>query len=114
MQYFRSFKRKIEPIYNIDDFVKVSKYNLQIAQSAARHLIDKMKIRNKEFYDKKANPISVRVGDRIIIKNEPYKKHSKKYAGPYTVTDISHPNVTVDINGKQYTTHKNRILLANN
>lgn len=103
----------IEPIYNVDDFVKISKYNLQIAQSAARKLIDKMKIRNKEFYDKKANPINVRVGDSVILRNEPYKKHGKKYAGPYTVTGVSHPNVTINIKDKQYTTHKNRILLAN-
>lgn len=100
----------IEPIYNYDSFMKVSRYNLQIAQIAARNLIEKMKIRNKEYYDNKANPINVSVGDSILIKNESYKKHGKTYAGPYTVTGISHPNVTIKIDDK----HKNRIILANN
>lgn len=104
--------QKIEPIYNLDNFMKVSKHNLQLASKMAQSLINKIKIRNKEYFDKNTNPIKLAVGDSILLRKEPYNKHGQIYAGPYTVVEINHPNVTIKVGNKNITIHKNRIVLA--
>jgi len=43
----------IEPIYNIDDYAKESKYRLEVAYKRARIMIEKNKENNKILYDQK-------------------------------------------------------------
>lgn len=103
---------KIEPIYNIDNYALECKYRLQKAHVEAGALINKMKIRNKEYYDKRANPIHINVGDKILMKNEPYKKFEQRYSGPFVVLEVKDKNVIIERNGKPYELHKNRIVKA--
>lgn len=103
---------KIEPIYNIDNYALECKYRLQKAHVEATQLINKMKLRNKAYYDKKSNPLNVVIGDKILLKNEPYQKHKNIYSGPFIVTQIDDLNITIDKDGKSYTVHKNRVVKA--
>lgn len=100
---------KIDPIYNVDNYIKVSKFYLQKAHEHARALIEKSKIRNKEYYDRKSNPLNISVNDEILIQKEPYNKLQNIYDGPHRVKEINGHNVTININGKKITLHKNRI-----
>lgn len=64
----------VEPLYNVDDYVKESKLKMQIIHAETVQLIQKVKQTNKDFYDKKLNPIKLKVGDLIKIVKEPYEK----------------------------------------
>lgn len=97
---------RIEPIYNIDNYALEVKYRLQTAQKEVRALIDKMKIRNKNYYDKRTNVLNVKIGDMILLKNEPYNK----YKAPFEVIEIKDKNIVINKNGKIYETHKNRVV----
>jgi len=53
----------IEPIYNIDDYARESKYRLEEAYKRARIMKEKNKNNNKILYDQKINNIGISVGD---------------------------------------------------
>lgn len=44
---------KIDPVYNIDNYLKIIKYRMQKAHQLARQILVKMKNRNKLAYDEK-------------------------------------------------------------
>ncbi|RYX80246.1 hypothetical protein EON73_05585 [bacterium] len=100
---------KIDPIYNIDNVVSEMKYRLQRAHLETREIINKIKIRNKNYFDKKTNIIDFKAGDKIKILNEPYNKFKYIYSGPFNVLEVEKENVIIDLNGKKYKIHKNRI-----
>jgi len=77
--------KNIEPIYNIDDYARESKYRLEIAHKRARIMIEENKRKNKEFYDLTANDIDIYIGNKVLLKNEIGHKLDSKYTGPYTV-----------------------------
>lgn len=84
------------------------KNTLQLAHKKAIEFINRMKEKNKLYYDKYTNPIDLREDDLILVKKEPYNKHSQVYSGPYRVKNIQDQNVTFEIAGKSHTVHKNR------
>lgn len=100
--------RNIQPLYNADNYVKEAKFRLQNAHQAAQAFIKELKIKNKKQYDKTANPLSVKIGDTVYVRQEPYDKLNtlnKKY----TITKIEHPNVTLSDGANQILVHKNRL-----
>lgn len=100
----------ITPVYDFDNYTKIAKRTLQVAQKAANSAIQKEKIIKKNTYDKKLNPINVQVGEKNLVKNEPYNKFGNVYRGPYVITDIDEHNVTYECDGKLYKVHKNRTI----
>lgn len=103
------FTGEIEPIYNIDDYVKELKYKLQLAHDQAIHFTKRNKEINKFYYDQKTNSIKISVGDQIKIEKEPRNKHKQIYEGPFTVQEIQNENlIFFDKSGKRQTIHKNR------
>jgi len=60
--------KSIEPIYNIDDFARESKYRLEIAHKRARIMIEENKRKNNEFYDLTTNDIDISIGDKVLLK----------------------------------------------
>lgn len=94
------FSNSISPIYNIDDFVSEFRFRLQTAHETARALIEKCKLRNKIIYDRQSNPLEIEIGDKVLIENEPYKKHSHKYSGPFEILAVDGHNVIISINNK--------------
>lgn len=65
----------IDPLYNLDNYTKELKYRLKIAHAVASRLIDFRKLKNKQQYDKNLNPISLKIGDNVIVTNDSGHKH---------------------------------------
>lgn len=73
------------------------------------------KIKNKEQYDKKLNPINVKVGDKVFVR-KPHKEHkyATPYEGPYTVEEILSPvNVKIRKRNKIVKVHTDKLTIAN-
>lgn len=101
---------QISPVYNVDNYAKELKFILQKSHKVVSELNQKMKEQNKKHYDKKLNPLNIKTGDQIMIEIEPYHKHKPKYKGPFTVVNISEPNVEfITEDNKLNTIHKNRV-----
>jgi len=111
-KHFNSTDR-IEPIYNIEDYAKESKYRLEVAYNRARIMLEEQKKKNKELYDLKLNDISISIGDKVLLKNETGHKLDFKYTGPYTVVKIEERDNIVISNDKKkpQTVHKDRLKL---
>lgn len=105
------FNGKVDPIYNIDNFANEAKFRLQKTHLEAKKLIEKMKTQNKSNFDKKLNPISIEIGDKVLIEMGNRTKTDPIYKGPYTVINIENLNVTLknDKSDKIEKVHKNRL-----
>lgn len=101
---------RVEPLYNIDNYALECKYRLQIAHKEATNLINKMKLTNKKYYDRKLNTLEVKIGDRVLLRKGPQDKHKSLYDGPFDVKSVDKNNVTILHKGKNLTIHKNRLV----
>lgn len=101
----------IDPLYNIDNYALEFRYRLQTAYKNAINLLIESKNKNKEFFDKKCNPLNIAIGDKVILVAEGKTKHEPLYKGPFQVTKIMDTNVEIlDINNnKSKIVHKNNI-----
>lgn len=52
---------KIYPLYNVDNVVKGMRYRLQRAHLETRAIVDKIKMRNKTYYDKRINVVEFKI-----------------------------------------------------
>lgn len=86
---------RIDPIYNVDNFVKEAKYRFQLINEDAKKLLLKSKQRNKVQYDKSAKPSNIKIGDRVKLKMEPYNKFRDIYEGPYSVGEVESNNALI-------------------
>lgn len=103
---------RVDPIYNVDDYVKEARYKLQKAHNHAKSIIDKIKLRSKTNYDRSCYELNVKVGDLIKFKKEPYNKFDRIYDGPFEIMAIEQPNIIIKLeNDKLYKIHKNRVQL---
>lgn len=100
---------QIDPLYNMDNYVQCLKQSLQRAHVKATNIIDKIKIRNKNYHDQKAKPLRVNVKDKVLVEIEPYNKHGPKYKGPFEILDLDEPNVIVKTDKGNIKIHKDRI-----
>lgn len=102
---------RVEPQYNIDNYVMECSNRLKVVYKETEELINKAKIANKKMYDKNINPILLKLGDLVKIVKEPYEKFKYIYDGPYIVKQINDKNITIELdNGKMYEIHKNRVI----
>lgn len=106
-------KREIDPIYNIDDIVALTKFNFQRTSEIARDYLLKSKNVNKKHYDRKIiKEIEIKVGDSVLLKNESRKKLDSLYVGPFLVKKIEGVNVEIENeNGQIQLVHMNRVKL---
>lgn len=109
IEYMQS--NRVEPMYNIDNYAYESKYRLQVAAQAARRLIENSKIRSKIEYDKRINPIDLKIGDRVMERDMASHKHEPLFRGPFIVDRIEGSNVTIvdTTTNKSRIVHKNKI-----
>lgn len=107
--------RKIDPLYNAENYSNEVKYRLQKSHIMTKQLLEKHKKRNKEFYDKSAKPCNLKINDNVFIKKEPYDKFKNIYDGPFIITKINGVNVTVYNKSlkTEKTIHKDRLRIAN-
>jgi len=67
--------RKVEPQYNYENYVFDFKRNMQQAHDIARNNLINKEQNNKRYYDKTINPLTLHVGDKVLIK-EQHKKNT--------------------------------------
>lgn len=86
----------MDPVYDIDNYIKTLKYNIQTAQIRAREFLLKTKEARKTKFDLNASPLDLDIGDRVKIKNHNRdSKFTPKFVGPYLVEALNKPNVTL-------------------
>lgn len=85
----------IEPICDIDNYVKELKFRLQTTNLKTRQILEKYKEKMKINHDKNIKELDIKIGDRIKIKDEASHKLNSVYRGPYVVTEVNKANVTV-------------------
>lgn len=100
---------RVDPLYNIDNFVLEAKFRLQTAHGIAKTLLNKLKMRNKQVYDRQIRDLELSIGDKVYLVNEPYHKLKPVHSGPYIIKNINEQNVEIfDTN-----TNKSKIVHAN-
>jgi hypothetical protein len=100
---------KIDPIYNYNNYMHELKYRLQIAHKEARENLIKSKTLRKEKFDENTKMKIFDTGDLVLLKNEERSKLDKVFNGPFEVISDNHPNLTLNIKGKNVVVHKNRV-----
>ncbi len=105
---------QIDPLYNVDDFVKLTKYRLQTANAAVKRFIDRLKIKQKENLDSGAQQLNIHQGDEILIERGNRDKSEKIFDGPFKVIDIKYPNIVISRENKEDTVHLDRVKLFKN
>lgn len=106
---------RIDPIYNIENFVLEAKYRLQIANDQASKLLNKLKQRNKIIYDKNCKPLEIDVNKPVLLQKQPYDKFKPIYDGPYEIINIDGSNVKIrnKRTKKEQVVHKDRLRVTN-
>lgn len=106
-----NLQRHPAPLYNIDDFNKRLKFEIQRMNEAVRENHKAAKERAKERYDEKSKHKSFNVGDKVWLKNQTKKnKFATLWEGPFVVKHIpSEVNVTLSIRGKNKNFHNNLV-----
>lgn len=106
-----ALSRKVEPQYNYDNYVFDFKRNMQQAHEIARNNLINKKQDNKRYYDQTINPLTLHVGDKVLVK-EQHKKNtlSLNWSGPYEVIMVhDNENVTIKKGRRDYRIHVNNI-----
>ena len=109
-----SLQEQPTPRYNYDDYVGELKGRMQTAHAIARDRLVEGKVRSKRDYDKKAVPLTLKVGDRVLLYDESVrrgrsKKLNAKWIGPYTVLAIEGVNATIKRGRDGVKVHVNRL-----
>jgi len=104
--------------YDGDDYAMQLRDLLSRSYQLAQQNIQKAQNKQKLQYDKKVSEIDYEIGDIVYkrvgqITPGTSPKFSNKYDGPYTIKNISYPNVTIsNSTGKTEIVHVNRIKLG--
>lgn len=102
---------EITPVYNWENYSKELKFRLELCHKEARQILDKIKLRNKEYRDKCAQNFNYKIGDKFLIKKEPYNKHGQINDGPFVVIDKTEQNLIYrGKNDKVTSIHINRTI----
>ncbi|OIC27728.1 hypothetical protein A7M48_19275 [Acinetobacter baumannii] len=114
---FIDFNRidRIDPIYNMDDYSKEVKLRLEIAYRRAKNMLDKAKADRKIKYDRNISNFELKIGDKILLKNETGHKLIIIILGPYLVSETGdNDNITIIGNkNKKQIVHKDRLKIFN-
>ena len=102
------------PQYNYDDYVSELKGRMQTAHAVARNRLVEGKERSKRDYDKKMVPLTLKVGDKVLLFDESVrrgksKKLGAKWIGPYAVLAVEGVNATIKRGREAIKVHINRL-----
>lgn len=105
-----SFTKEPEPQYNYDDYYFELRRNMQEANMQAKTHLHDSKQKSKEQYDQKISPLTINIGDKVLIQEKASKgKLAPKWIGPYTVIEVNQesPNITILKRNRPVTLHRN-------
>lgn len=88
------------------------KFKLQKSNEVARKNLIEQKERRQVRANVNVNPLNIKIGDAVYLKNENRKKLDPVYLGPYIVVSIDNTNCTIKNKNtnKLSTVHKNRLI----
>jgi hypothetical protein len=94
-----------------DDYLHQLMTKIHDLQALARECLIASKIKSKYYYDKKINPQTFQINDKVFLLNEPKKgKLGDQYSGPHIITDIlPNGNIQILYKGKLKIVHPNKI-----
>jgi len=76
-------------------------------QSITFHLFS---LNMKKYVDKNVNDVNIKIGDKILVKNDAGHKLDNNYIGPFTVIEVdNHNNCTIKDKNKLVKINKSRI-----
>lgn len=112
-----SFKSKqLSVVYNYEDYLSFIKNRLKSSYEIARQNLLISKEKSKIYYDKNCNPVTFKIGDQVLLKNELKSKNKldSLWHGPHLVVDIiSNENTKIKVAKKFRVVHNNRLKLFN-
>ena len=85
---------------------------MKYIRDIARENLIKSKHKSKKYYDRFANPIDIKIGDKVWLLKEPKGKKLEKnqYLGPFEILKIYEKNnVDILIDGKIKTVNINKL-----
>lgn len=87
---------------------------LRKIQALAKEKLIQAKERSKFYYDRKINPLTLKIGDLVYLLKEPKKgKLDDQYTGPHEVLEIfGNHNVKIKIGNKTKMVHSNKLKIA--
>lgn len=84
-----SVKSDRDVIYNYDDYLSELRYRLQTAYSVAKSNCIEKKEKNKTYYDKKAELVTFKVDDLVLLQKENRStKLDSLWTGPHKIIEI--------------------------
>lgn len=101
--------------YTYDDYIDNLLIKFQKSHEIAKQNLIKSKNINKNYYDKKANKVKFKVGDKVLLINQQTKINKSKkltpnYIGPYEILEVNSPvNYTILKNRKKFKVHADRL-----
>lgn len=99
-----------DPLYNPDDFVKLTRFRFQKSLEIVRRHIEANKQKEKEKLDRRLRDIDLVEGDLVLVRNETGTKIQGLFKGPYKVIEIQYPNLNlIDDRNKQFKVHLDRV-----
>lgn len=102
--------RGIEPIYNYELYNSEMKFRLQKALKKAKENLETAKDIRQQNSKLDCNPLSIKVGDKVLVTIQNRKKLDSLYSGPYLVKALETVNcILEDANKKVIRVHKNRV-----
>uniref|UniRef100_A0A2H8THY5 RNA-directed DNA polymerase n=1 Tax=Melanaphis sacchari TaxID=742174 RepID=A0A2H8THY5_9HEMI len=104
-------KSEPEPQYNYDDYLYDLKQSMQVSHKLAREKLIENKVKSKERYDKKENPVDIHVKDLVLLKDNTHRnKLNSLWLGPYEVIEIiGDENIVIQRGRRGITVHKNNV-----
>uniref|UniRef100_A0A2S2QRJ0 RNA-directed DNA polymerase n=1 Tax=Sipha flava TaxID=143950 RepID=A0A2S2QRJ0_9HEMI len=108
-----SIAKPLEPRYNYEDYHAELRSKLQQAHQIARERLIQNKHRTKDKYDSFAKPITIHIGDKVLLQNRTRQgKLSSKWLGPYPVIGLNaNENVTILKGKRKAKVHTNLLKL---
>lgn len=103
---------QIEPVYDIENYVKELKFRLQKSNLKTKELIEKYKLKMKAQYDNNLRTFDIKIGDKIKIRDDSSHKLEPVYRGPFLVKNIDNSNIIAlnEKKNKLVSVHKDRTL----
>lgn len=108
-----NLKRDPQPVYDYENYFLYLRNKLQKAHRYARTNLINSKETSKKYYDKNVNPVTLQVGDKVLLRDGGRRhKLTPYWLGPFRVVEVNSPvNTTIQIGKRKRRIHNNRLKL---
>lgn len=102
---------QIDPLYNLDAYQKELKFRLQTTHANVMETILKEKVKRTSNINSTIIPTQLKIGDTVYLKRENRHKLDPVHNGPFSITKLNIPNVTIiNADNKQQEVHMSRLI----